>query len=124
MSNDLKEFKEDGMVYQQSSKSVNTRSRKSVTTYTGPFLQELDINNESVTDKNLMFSQTRNQNTGHWIKRNEFTGELTSGNGTRPFVGIPVRRKFKAVPNPSITPDTAEMAEKAVLAILNRALKK
>ena len=122
-----KELKEDGVFYHQSSpKSISTRNRKTaVVIYKAPVLTKLDSFGSTMkVGKGVNFSQTRNINTGHWIKRDEISGELTVGIGTKSFPGVPVRRKFRAAANPSISKETAEMAEKAVLATLNRSLKK
>ncbi|GLU52529.1 hypothetical protein [Dyadobacter frigoris] len=131
MSKDVKELNEDGVFYQPSSpKPISVRSRKVPgIKYVTPVLRKLDntitpMEKAVKIDKGFTVSQTRNSNTGHWIKRNEISGELIIGNGTRPFAGVVVRRKFRAAPNPSISKETAEMAEKAVLAILNRSLTK
>lgn len=125
MSKDLKEFNEDGVFYNESSKSVYTRSRKMQTAYKTPVLQKLNATTTVVsTERNIIFSQTRNSNTGHWIRKNEISGELIISNGTRPFKGVAVRRNFRAAMNPSINKETAEMAEKAVLAVMNRSLVK
>lgn len=131
MSKEIKELNEDGVFYQPSSqKPISIRSRKVPgIKYEVPVLRKLNkpvapMEMAVKIDKRCMVSQTRNSNTGHWIKRNEISGELILGDGTRPFAGVVVRRKFRAAPNPSISKEIAEMAENAVLAILNRSLTK
>ena len=122
-----KELKEDGVFYQSSSpKSISMRTRKTTAVnYKAPVLTKVDsFGNTTKVGKGFNFSQTRNVNTGHWIKRDEISGELTVGIGTKSFTGVLVRSKFRAAANPSISKETAEMAEKAVLATLNRSLKK
>lgn len=131
MSDNLKELKEDGVFYHESSSSsVSVRSKKMpILKYGAPVLRQLDpkiaaMEKTVKSEKSFDVSQTRNNNTGHWIKRNEISGELTASNGMQPFSGIVVRRKFRAAANPSINKETAELAEKAVLAILNRSSRK
>lgn len=131
MSDNLKELNEDGVFYHESSpKSVSVRSRKIPSIkYGAPVLRQLDpaiatMGKIVKSEKSFDVSQTRNTNTGHWIKRNEISGELMASQGMQPFAGIVVRRKFRAAANPSISKETAELAEKAVLAILNRSLRK
>ena len=63
-------------------------------------------------------SQVRNVGTGHYITR-DFTSGKFVNIGNKPSEGIKVVKVFKSASNPSISKETAALAEKAVLAVRN-----
>ena len=67
-------------------------------------------------------SQVRNASTGHIITRDSRTGKFTNI-GNQPVRGVKVTTVFKSASNPSITRETAELAERAVLAAKNKGVK-
>ncbi|WP_159467728.1 hypothetical protein [Dyadobacter sp. 3J3] len=124
MSEKPKQLKENGVAYSRSEygkREMKNLNRRIVPSSDGGFLNDKV---SQMNNQNVEVTQVRNVNTGHWIKRNEITGEFTAGESTKPFVGVSVRRKFRAAANPSITREMAELAEKAVLAVLNRTSRK
>lgn len=67
-------------------------------------------------------SQVRNGGTGHIITRDSRTGKFTNI-GNKPLPGVKITTVFKSASNPSITRETAELAERAVLAAKNKEVK-
>ena len=68
------------------------------------------------------FSQVRNGSTGHIITRDSSTGKFANI-GNKPVHGVKVITVLKSASNPSITKETAELAERAVLAAKNKKVK-
>lgn len=67
-------------------------------------------------------SQVINVGTGHYITRDFAAGKFIN-TGNKPSEGIKVVKVFKSASNPSISKETAALAEKAVLAVRNNAAK-
>lgn len=67
-------------------------------------------------------SQVRNAATGHYITRDFAAGKFVN-TGDKPAEGIRIIKIFKSANNPSVTKETAALAEKAVLAIKNNVVK-
>ena len=101
--------------YKDMSKSNNTG--KATKTLAGSAFTQ------SASKSNSTLSQVRNVRTGHIITRDSQTGQYTNI-GNKPIHGIKVITVFKSASNPSITKETAELAEKAVLAVKNKSSKK
>ena len=99
------------------SKSIN--STKTTKTLAGNVLSQAST--RSLKPSGTL-SQVRNGSTGHIITRDSRTGKFTNI-GNQPVRGAKVTTVFKSASNPSITKETAELAEKAVLAAKNKKVK-
>lgn len=78
---------------------------------------------QSSSKSGSTLSQVRNVRTGHIITRDSRTGQYTNI-GNKPIHGMKVITVLKSASNPSITKETAELAEKAVLAVKNKTSNK
>jgi len=67
-------------------------------------------------------SQIKNTATGHYITRDFAAGKFVN-TGDKPAEGIRVVNVFKSASNPSISKETAALAEKAVLAVRNKTMQ-
>lgn len=64
-------------------------------------------------------TQAKNPSTGHWIVRNVRDGRFIAGTDGEPFDNIKISGFAQPAPNPSISKETALLAEEAVLEFLN-----
>ena len=78
--------------------------------------------NRSAKVNKTTLSQVRNVGTGHYITRDFAAGKFVN-TGNKPSEGVKVVKVFKSASNPSISKETAALAEKAVLAVKNSTVK-